>query len=65
MSPQAILYLAALVAATVAASICGTCLIWSIEEGSKGEAWGWPVLFVASYVVAAYYFFKLVEGRVA
>jgi hypothetical protein len=65
VSQQAILYLVALVATTVAASICGTCLIWSIEEGSKGEAWGWAVYFVAGSVVAAYYFYKLVEGSAA
>ena len=65
MRPPAILYLGALVLATFAALVSGTCLIRSIEEGSKGEAWGWAVFFVVASLLAAYYFFTLVEGRVA
>ncbi|MBV9452648.1 MAG: hypothetical protein JOZ19_00785 [Rubrobacter sp.] len=65
MSPLAMLYLVVLMLATVAASVCGTCLIRSIEGDSKGEACGWAVYFVVTSLLAAYCFFELVEGRVA
>ena len=64
MRSLAILYLAGLVLATFSASVSGTCLLQSIEDGSKKEAWGWAVFFVVSSLLAAYYFFALVEGRV-
>jgi hypothetical protein len=62
--PLAILYLAALVLATFAASVSGMCLLQSIEDDSRREAWAWAGFFVVSSVLATYYFFTLVEGRV-
>ena len=58
-------YLAGLVLATFSATLSGANLITSVEEGlSKLEAWLWTAIFVVSTVVAAFYFFKLVEGEV-
>jgi hypothetical protein len=65
VSALSVFNLAALVLATFSASISGVCLIFSIEEDHRVAAWRWAALFVAASVVAAYYFYKLVEGKAA
>ena len=65
MSTIGIFYLAGLVLATFSATLSGVNLISSVEKDfSKRDAWLWTAIFVVSSVVAAFYFFRLVEGGV-
>lgn len=63
MSTVAVLELATLGLEIFAALLSGGLLISAIEKSAtKGDAWGWAVMFAASSLTVALLFWGLVEG---